>query len=240
MIYPNHQWWAHALFRPYLRGLCKRRFHAVHLMGDAPTLPPEIPVLLLPNHSSWWDGFFAYLLNDVLFKRRHYVMILEHSLRKLWFFQRIGGFSVNQQSPKSLLETLDFTLRLLQSSAPSVPLVVIFPQGELRPSWARPLGYSRGVERIVKKFAQHNLQQKFQQNLQQTAQSLAVIPLAICYEFLGDEKPHAFLECGAVRMIASGQTDNLPTTEELEREEEELLERLQQRITSGESGKQLL
>jgi 1-acyl-sn-glycerol-3-phosphate acyltransferase len=242
MIYPKHQWWAHTIFRLFVRRLCRRRFHALHLVGDIPDVPNNVPILLLPNHSTWWDGFFLYVLNNVLFQRTFHVMMLEHRLREFWFFRFIGAFSINQQSPKGIVETLDFTARLLQSLASdarndAAPFVIVFPQGELRPHWIRPLGYNRGVERIVRKFLQ-----------QQPQYPLAVIPIAIRCEMLDDELPHVFMECGAVRMIVNGNNHDhqhdrhnaLVLAGELEREEESLLATLEERIKSGERGRRIL
>ena len=35
--------------------------------GELPEIPDHLPLLLLPNHSTWWDGFFVYLLNKTDF-----------------------------------------------------------------------------------------------------------------------------------------------------------------------------
>ncbi|MFP4624931.1 MAG: hypothetical protein ACLFRX_12175, partial [Gemmatimonadota bacterium] len=48
------------VFRPWMR----RRLDGIHVRGleGAAWIPGELPVLLLANHVSWWDGF---LLREV-------------------------------------------------------------------------------------------------------------------------------------------------------------------------------
>jgi 1-acyl-sn-glycerol-3-phosphate acyltransferase len=221
MILPDHAGWAHALFRPYLRHLCRRRFHSIHLLGDVPTLPEGAPVLLLPNHSSWWDGFFPYLLNDMLFHREFFIMMLEHRLREFWFFRKLGAYSINQQSPKSIAETLTFTASLLDTKNHSRSLVVMFPQGELRPWGARPLAYNRGIEWLLKK----------------CPAPVLMLPLAMRCELLSEEKPSVFLMCGSPH---TATTDSFEGAAALEQEMMHLLNELERRIIAGEKGIRIL
>ena len=73
---------ADRLFWLYLRGLLRRHFYALWLVGELPNLKQDQPVLLLPNHHSWWDGFYVYLLNRMRFHRSLYLMMLEEQLFK--------------------------------------------------------------------------------------------------------------------------------------------------------------
>lgn len=221
MIPASHKGWAHAIFRRYLHFLIKKRFHALHVLGDMPQISADTPVLLLPNHSTWWDGFFPYVLNDIVFKREFFIMMLEHRLREFWFFRFVGAFSINQQSPKGIAQSLDYTTTLLQGNR----LVVLFPQGELSAWGKRPLGYNRGVERVIRKCLERDKQ-------------IAIIPLAMRCEFFADEKPHVFLLCGAPLFMDA--TAPASTADELERLETALLEELERRTTAGEVGEILL
>ena len=58
----------------------------------------NLPVLLISNHISWWDGFWAMYINLKVLKRKFHFMMLEEQLRKYWFFNYTGGFSVNKKS----------------------------------------------------------------------------------------------------------------------------------------------
>jgi len=221
MIAASPRGWAHAIFHRYLRYLVKKRFHALHVLGELPQIPQDTPILLLPNHSTWWDGFFPYLLNDMVWNREFFVMMLEHRLREFWFFRFVGAFSINQQSPKGIVESLDYTVSLLQGNK----VVILFPQGELAGYGKRPLGYNRGVERVLRKCAE-------------AKRRIAIVPLGMRCEFLSDEKPHVFLLCGTPLFTDLSSTPS--TANELERIETDLLEELDGRITGGEQGKILL
>lgn len=220
MIVAKHQRWAHALFRPYLRSLIQRRFHAFHLLGELPSIPNDTPILLLPNHATWWDGFFPYMLNELCWQREYFIMMLEHRLKEFWFFRFLGAFSINQQSPKGIVETLDYTVQLLQGKR----IIVMFPQGELSAWGKRPLGYNRGIERVLKK-------------CRDEGKRVAIVPLAMRCEFLDDEKPHIFLLCGEPLWT---DAHDIPTTAALEQIETQLLENITNRIIAGEKGTILL
>ncbi len=228
MIPAKPQRWAHAIFRPYLRSLFQRRFHALHLLGDLPDVPHNTPILLLPNHSTWWDGFFPYLLNDAIWQREFYIMMLEERLREFWFFRFVGAFSIKQQSLKGIVEALDYTVNLLRTESDEKQddkrLVVMFPQGELAPWGKRPLGYNRGIERVLRKCRDQNIR-------------AAIVPLAMRCEFLGDEKPHVFLCCGKPIFTDSV---TLPSAVELEQIETVLLNDVEARIIAGERGREVL
>ena len=148
LIRANHTLWAKKVFDIYVSRLLKQHFHAFHFLGEIPETDPQLPLLLLPNHSSWWDGFLVYLLNKKIFKRPLYLMMLEKELSKYGFFSRVGAYSIQPGNPKDVLESLHYTAGLLGQKE-TIPLVCIFPQGELKPWGKRPLGYKRGVEWIL-------------------------------------------------------------------------------------------
>jgi hypothetical protein len=73
-------------------------------------------------------------------------MMLEEQLRKYWFFNYTGGFSVNKKS-KSIIETLNYTRDLLCDNK---NLVMIFPQGEIQSMHNQTFVFEKGLERIIK------------------------------------------------------------------------------------------
>ncbi|MDX1777464.1 MAG: hypothetical protein R3339_01145, partial [Thermodesulfobacteriota bacterium] len=95
MIKASHKKWARLIFNPYCDLLLKRNFSQFLLVNDFPQLSPKLPLIITPNHISWWDGFFIYYLSKKKFNRKIYLMMLESSLEKFWFFQKIGAFSIN-------------------------------------------------------------------------------------------------------------------------------------------------
>ena len=106
----------------------------------------SLPILLIANHVSWWDGFWAVYVNDLLFGRKFHFMMLEEQLRKYWFFNYAGGFSVSKKS-KSVMETLRYTADLLGDNR---NLVLIFPQGAIQSMHVQRFEFEKGIERILR------------------------------------------------------------------------------------------
>lgn len=221
MIKARHSFWADQLFRRYVTRLLKRHFCRFHLLGERPSPDPAYPLLLLPNHSSWWDGFWVYLLNRKLFQRPFYVMMLERELRKYPFFARIGAFGIDPHNPKGILHALRYTGEVIRAPhARGKPLVCIFPQGELRPWARRPLNYKRGIDWIIEKYTG----------------KINVIPLAIRAEHLGQQYPEVFFLFGKSYLYDAGSFPGIDLLEEIENF---LLDDLALRIVYGESGEDL-
>ena len=112
--------------------------------------------LYVANHCSFWDGI---LLNEML--RRHraqplYCMIEEPQVRKHPFFRRIGGFSIDRGRPRDIRSAIDYASDLLNGTVRgasrnrNAAALVVFPQGEIQPNDVRPLGFKRGIARILK------------------------------------------------------------------------------------------
>lgn len=221
MIEAKHAAWADRIFYPYVTWLCKRDFHAVHLCGPVPATDPELPLLLLPSHSTWWDGFFVYLLNKKIFRRKIYLMMLETQLARYKFFSRLGAYSINPYSTGGIKNSLHYSMAILNEKITPRPLLCIFPQGELLPWDQRPLVYKNGLEKILSGYGgKANL-----------------LPLAIKTEFLNERRPEVFLLFGE-NLISNSST--FGGMQSLGEAEEKLLEDLQQRIMQKELGISLL
>lgn len=211
--------WVNTAFSLYRNWSLHRHFHSIHLLGSVPTVRTRTPLLLLPNHSTWWDSFFVHLLNRKFFQRPLHMMMLEEQLRPPSFFSRLGAYSIDTSSQRAITEALRYTVGLLQPN--SSPLVCIFPQGTLLPWHIRPLGYRRGVEHILRR----------------TSTTVTILPLAIRCETLEKQRPKAYFLFGSPVYSSPSHT---PTTRALELSEEFLLNDLQERIITGEKGKVLL
>jgi 1-acyl-sn-glycerol-3-phosphate acyltransferase len=146
MIKAHHRSWAHWIFRPYLRNVLKRTFQSIQLYGECPEVPQNRSILLLPNHSSWWDGFIIYFLNNRYWKKTPFVMMEEKQLNRFSFFNRLGAFSVRPGDPEDVQKTLAYSAGLLENPG---HLVFLFPQGSLLPWNRRPLRFRTGYEHIL-------------------------------------------------------------------------------------------
>ncbi|MBN2522035.1 MAG: lysophospholipid acyltransferase family protein [Bacteroidales bacterium] len=146
MIYrAKHHPILYTFFKLYTLWKIKRNFNSIVITGDHNN--KDLPVLLISNHISWWDGFWAMYLNMKIFRRRFYFMMTEEQLKKYMFFNKTGGYSVKKGS-KSVVESLDYTADLLSNGD---NLVLIFPQGEINSLYARNFRFEKGLEYVLKK-----------------------------------------------------------------------------------------
>ncbi|MDO3625512.1 lysophospholipid acyltransferase family protein [Mucilaginibacter sp. BT774] len=133
------------LFAPYLAYRLRKAFKT--LKYDEIEVLPGHSVLLLCNHFSWWDGFFAGHLTHTYLKRDFFIMMQEDHLQKRMFLNRIGGFSINRKS-KEVVESLQYAAKLLDDPD---NLVTVFPQGALESNHIDEINIERGIDYIVKK-----------------------------------------------------------------------------------------
>ncbi len=135
IIYPFFIWYGNWLIR--------RKFSKVSLSGDF--IDRKLPVLMVANHVSWWDGFWALYLNINSFSRRFYFMMQEDRLRKYWYFNHCGGYSVNKKS-RSILTSLEYSRELLKDPS---NLVLIFPQGKIQSMHQQNIHFEKGIGKIT-------------------------------------------------------------------------------------------
>ncbi|MBN1482285.1 lysophospholipid acyltransferase family protein [candidate division KSB1 bacterium] len=213
-ISPLHE----ALFKRYIRSLLKKHFNAIRLLGDKPDFGDR-PILLLPNHSTWWDGFFIHILKIQVLKRPGYLMMLEEQLAKNRFFANVGAYSINPTSAKENIRSLNYSVELLER--PDHPFVCIFPQGVLSPWGVRPLGYRRGIDIILRKLSK----------------PVNLCQLAMKCEYLAGQRADVFFQFGKNSVFEPG---NVVDVQELEQSHEHLLHEMNLRIIGGEKGRLIL
>lgn len=180
MLKARHQKWAAVIFQLYLTRLFKRHFSVLSVLGPIPQFHNPYPTLLIPNHNTWWDGFFVFILNKKIFHRTIYLMMLEEQLEKYSFFSRVGAYGINPGNPKSTLLSLRYSVELLKLPCVPPSCVCIFPQGRLEPWQTENIHFENGFEWIIQHY----------QN------PINIVPLAIRCEFLSDQRPHAFFLFG--------------------------------------------
>jgi 1-acyl-sn-glycerol-3-phosphate acyltransferase len=116
-----------------------------------------LPVLLIGNHFSWWDGFIANYLNSEIFHRRFHIMMLEEQLRKRMFLNKTGAFSI-QKSSRSVIDSLAYAAELLKERK---NLVVLYPQGQFQSVYDRQIKFEKGFVSIPQKVSETGLQLTF-------------------------------------------------------------------------------
>jgi len=167
MLKAKHNLFIDPFFRWFVIWKMKRSFHAIRFHGEL--TDREKPVLLVCNHVSWWDGIWALHFNQQFLHRKFYFMMLEDQLRKNWFFNYTGGFSVKKKS-RSVIETINYTAGLLQNSQ---NMVLLFPQGEIQSMHLQEYTFEKGIEKI----------------LQKTKNEIQIIFLANMVDYFSNAKP---------------------------------------------------
>jgi 1-acyl-sn-glycerol-3-phosphate acyltransferase len=143
------------------------------------------PTLVVANHSAWWDGMVAVWLHERILRSPGLALMDAENLRKHRFFQRCGALGVDLEDPRDGARFLRWAKATLPSD--SRPLW-IFPQGREQPGNPRPLRFEAGAASISRLLPQAR-----------------VLPVALDYLFVGDERPSLFLSVGEP-LEASGKS----------------------------------
>lgn len=106
--------------------------------------------MLMSNHFSFWDGFWAcYLMLNGIHEGENikgfYVMILEKQLQKNMFLRFFGCFSI-APGKVSISESLDYAAQVLNTPG---NLLVMYPQGNLESQYVRRIVVKEGIAEIV-------------------------------------------------------------------------------------------
>jgi len=147
MIEVKNIFWARIMFDFYIGKLLRKHFSHFYLLNNFPALKSPNSIVLIPNHFSWWDGFF---IDWILKKETKYqikIMMLEEQLKRFWFFNYLGAYSIEPKNPASVKETVLYTRSLINKKENGI---VIYPQGEIEPYEKRPLQLKEGLKLILK------------------------------------------------------------------------------------------
>jgi hypothetical protein len=176
MIKAKKIWWADKVFKVYIYRLIKNHFANLAHFESFAEIDPNLPTLVVPNHNTWWDGFFFYFLNKEIYHQNDFLMMLEHQLRKYPFFPRIGVYGVEPENPKAALRSLQYTIELMSLETKPRSMICIFPQGELQPWNPAKVEFKSGIEWLIKKYNR----------------PLNLVPLAIRCELMELRTPEVF------------------------------------------------
>jgi 1-acyl-sn-glycerol-3-phosphate acyltransferase len=159
-----------------------RKLHGLYLLdGSTTTLPQQTPILLTPNHSSWWDGFIALWLAEQYFGRTFRVLMREDQLRRNAFLRGLGAFGIRPESPASIRAALNYMNELLLD--PNM-LLVVFPQGKIRPQMVQEWELRPGLTRL-------------------SAPNAVVVPAYFHQEALNNPRPTQFIRLGQPQPLAA-------------------------------------
>jgi len=171
MIKAKHHIVIYPFFKWLTRFLIKRNFCSLHIEGDFND--NGYPVLVIANHISWWDGFWIEYLNQKIIHREFHFMMLEEQLKKHWYFQYTGGYSVKRKS-REIVRSIDYTIELLKKND---NIVLMFPQGKIHSAYNSSIHFERGVQHIVDK----------------SGNNIQVLFVANFTDYFSDAKPNLFI-----------------------------------------------
>ncbi|SFJ90542.1 1-acyl-sn-glycerol-3-phosphate acyltransferase [Halobacillus dabanensis] len=185
-------------------------YHFQNILVDAPENPPNKKTLFLINHSTWWDPLLVFHLNDQIIRSDGYGMMQEDGLRRFPFFRSIGAYSVNSDNHRHLIESLRYSMDLLQASK----TVWIFPQGAEQPLEKRPLEFFSGIAYLAQKCPDTN-----------------VVPISLYYALEHTKKPNAYITIGEpLDKERYRNLDRKSMTEHFEKKAEQQLDILRERV----------
>lgn len=121
-----------------------RAFASIRFRGSVSD--KGLPVLMIANHFSWWDGFIQYRLNKQTYKRKLHVMMLEEQLEKFMILNQCGCFSIRKNS-RSMIESLSYSVNLLRDAG---NMLLLFPQGEIQSLYTSPVKFESGLAYLLK------------------------------------------------------------------------------------------
>lgn len=153
MIKADHKYWARLLYNFYVSRLLKSNFQNFYLTNEFPSIPKSEGLIITPNHFSWWDGFFIDYLLQQLSDRKIHLLMLEEQLRRYWFFQKVGAFSINPNNPVSMKVTFNYIVEIIGSSK---NVLLFYPQGEIEDYVKRPLKVKEGLKSVLN-MSNHNV-----------------------------------------------------------------------------------
>lgn len=144
IVKSRHHFIVYPFFRIYTIFKIRMNFQRVVIAGEFKD--KGLPLLIISNHMSWWDGIWVMYLNIRLLKRKFHFMMLEEQIGKFPLLNKVGGYSVKKRS-RTIIETLNYTNELLSDKN---NLVLLFPQGEIQSVYTPVIRFGKGLERILK------------------------------------------------------------------------------------------
>jgi 1-acyl-sn-glycerol-3-phosphate acyltransferase len=174
-----------AFFDRYIERYVRGRFHRLLLWqaGGARAIPEGPPLIFAMSHASWWDVLVGYVLARRVVRVESYAPMDEAQLARYRILSRLGVYSVDRGSMAGIREFLRYSTERLRAGG----ALWITPQGEIAPHWCRPVRFQPGLGHLVRHVP-----------------GVAVVPVAVAYEFLEEPRPEILVKMGAARVFEHG------------------------------------
>lgn len=197
--------------------MLQNRFYAMRYNGveNYNNRDKSVPTILFSPHCNWWDGIVMYNITHRICHKEIRLMVEE--LNRFPLLRRGGAYSVNKKSAQSAMKALKYSVDLLKDFRNQL---CIFPQGIIRPPHYRPIEFQTGLAYIaqnaVKKYGKINL-----------------IPIAVDYCFLRDNRPEVIVDFGKCIELSDKNIDRHEYTKFLEKALENICDEQFQNISTG-------
>lgn len=164
-------------FAGHARSRIEQSFSVLYVRGlrEVQAASAGAPLLLLANHTAWWDPLVAIHLSNHVLGLDAFAMMDAKNLERLPFFAKVGAFGVDLASASDGASVVRYAVKLL--SAPG-RAVWVFPQGAERPV-TEPLAFRGGAAAIAR-----------------VAKTAIALPVGLRYEMAGEERPHLYVSFG--------------------------------------------
>lgn len=120
-----------------------------------------LPILMISNHFSFYDGFIQILLNLKVYKRRFTFMMLEKELRKNMILTKIGASSISK-GKRSSIDSIAYVVEMLQDKK---NLFLFFPQGRIKSIYTREFVFEKGMLSYILENTKNEFELVFNINL---------------------------------------------------------------------------
>ena len=183
----------------FFYGMLEDRFHAFYYKGAENFYKKEAdcPVIMFAPHSNWWDGIVGYHITNRIFKKEIRLMVEE--LNRFPLLRRAGAFNVNKKSAQASMDAIKYSVDVL---ADLKSVLYLFPQGIIKPPNFRPIELQTGLAYIAEKAVNRY-------------GKVALMPIAVNYMFLRDNRPEVLVEMGELIRLEPGKIDRKEFTKHL-------------------------
>lgn len=183
----------------FFYGMLEDRFYAFRYKGaeNFYKKDPNVPIIMFAPHSNWWDGIVGYHICHKIFKKEIRLMVEE--LNRFPLLRRAGAFNVNKKSPQASMDAIKYSVDVLGDLN---NILYLYPQGIIKPPNFRPIEFQSGLAYVAEKAAKRY-------------GKVALMPIAVNYMFLRDNRPEVLVEMGEIIEVESGKLDRKEFTKYL-------------------------
>ncbi|MEG2179466.1 MAG: 1-acyl-sn-glycerol-3-phosphate acyltransferase [Bacteroidales bacterium] len=177
------------LMRFYIDRRMRRSFSRILFEGEC-AVEPDVPLLILSNHTGWWDGFWIERLVRYRMGRNLRVMMTHEALSANRMLRYMGGFAAG---PGVHDRSAMLRYAVAQLDDPKNALL-LFPQGALYSLYEEQVLFKPGAAYLIER----------------ATRTPRVLFVALMVEYGSEPRPAVYLYCEA-------SPCGVQTTSELER-----------------------